>query len=324
MSFFSGKRRFQSSSSTSADRARLRVERTRRLKLEPLEERHLLSATSPTGDAYSNAIKYGPYVRGGEALYQIMNQHGGAAGGVADTSTQGMGGSAAADYAQRYLFDGDSVQLYLRSNGNFASFQQELAKLGVDLGPSDASLQVVQADVPYSKIDAVAALPQIVSMNPIGRATTHSQGRAVNQADISMRGETLRLATQVTGAGQTVGVLSDSVSQVGNGLLDSYNTLDLPGNVAVIEDFPTGTDEGRAMLELIHDIAPNAGLAFATAFTGQLGFAQNIDAAAHDRRRDGDCRRRVLFCGTVLPTWCDRSGDQARRRCQYSLLQFRR
>jgi len=247
------------------------------LKLEPLEERHLLSATSPTGDAYSDAIKNGPYARGGEALYQIMNLYGGATGGVADT-TQGMGGSAAADYAQRYLFDGDSVQLYLRSNGNFASFQQELVKLGVGLGPSDASLQVVQADVPYTKIDAVAALPQIVSMNPIGRATTHNQGRAFNQADVTMRGEYFRVATQVTGAGQTVGVLSDSVSQRGNGLLDSYNTLDLPGNVAVIEDFPTGTDEGRAMLELIHDIAPNAGLAFATAFTGQLGFAQNIDA----------------------------------------------
>ena len=56
----------------------------------------------------------------------------------------------------------------------------------------------------------------------------------------------------------------------------------IPNNpVNVIQDDPAQTDdEGRAMLENIHDIAPGANLQFATAFISELGFAQNITALA--------------------------------------------
>ncbi|MES1263863.1 MAG: S8 family serine peptidase, partial [Peristeroidobacter soli] len=52
--------------------------------------------------------------------------------------------------------------------------------------------------------------------------------------------------------------------------------------VTVLEDFPARSDEGRAMLQIVHDIAPKAKLGFATANTGQLGFANNIRALAGD------------------------------------------
>ena len=52
--------------------------------------------------------------------------------------------------------------------------------------------------------------------------------------------------------------------------------------VVVLEDFPGRTDEGRAMLQIVHDLAPKAKLGFATANTGQLGFADNIRALAGD------------------------------------------
>ena len=49
--------------------------------------------------------------------------------------------------------------------------------------------------------------------------------------------------------------------------------------VNVLQDDPFGgTDEGRAMLEVVHDLAPKASLAFATADTGIFGMAGNIRA----------------------------------------------
>ncbi|MEI9956416.1 MAG: hypothetical protein WDM90_08975 [Ferruginibacter sp.] len=66
-----------------------------------------------------------------------------------------------------------------------------------------------------------------------------------------------------------------------------------PGNpfgfttpVTVLQDFATGTDEGRAMANIVHDLAPGAQLFFATANVGgQPGFAQailNLRAAGCD------------------------------------------
>ena len=79
----------------------------------------------------------------------------------------------------------------------------------------------------------------------------------------------------------TVGVLSDSVNQFAAAWPTRSTTGDLPANVNVLQDGPAGsTDEGRAMLENIHDIAPGAGLAFATADGGEVGFANNIRALA--------------------------------------------
>jgi subtilisin family serine protease len=51
----------------------------------------------------------------------------------------------------------------------------------------------------------------------------------------------------------------------------------------VLDDSETnGEDEGRAMAQIVHDLAPAAAISFATAFTGELDFAENIRAlAAH-------------------------------------------
>jgi len=58
-------------------------------------------------------------------------------------------------------------------------------------------------------------------------------------------------------------------------------THDLPV-VNVVQDFGgpgnPGTDEGRAICQIIYDEAPRCNLAFATAYVSEVGFANNIIA----------------------------------------------
>ena len=87
------------------------------------------------------------------------------------------------------------------------------------------------------------------------------------------------------GAGITVGVLSDSFntaylntsSPPATTAEQDVATHDLPV-VHVLRDFPGGTDEGRAICQIIYDEAPQCGLAFATADSSEVGFANNIVA----------------------------------------------
>ena len=74
------------------------------------------------------------------------------------------------------------------------------------------------------------------------------------------------------GTGIKIGVLSDGVTN----LAASQAAGDL-GPVTVLPGQAGASgDEGTAMLEIIHDMAPGAQLYFATAFNGITSFAQNI------------------------------------------------
>ena len=100
-----------------------------------------------------------------------------------------------------------------------------------------------------------------------------AQGSVSSQADITHRTAVFRGLTGFTGIGVKVGVLSDGVSH----LADAQLSGDL-GAVTVLPGQTGAGDEGTAMLELIHDIAPGAQLYFATANTTLLTFASNIRA----------------------------------------------
>lgn len=105
-------------------------------------------------------------------------------------------------------------------------------------------------------------------------AVTVSQGSVLSEGDRTHAADTARTKYKVTGTGVKVCALSDGVDS----LEASQASGDLPADVDVLTGQEGGGDEGTAMLEIIHDLVPNAKLGFATAFTSEASFADNIRA----------------------------------------------
>lgn len=123
-------------------------------------------------------------------------------------------------------------------------------------------------------------LPLITSApKPTPTPTPAPRGGNVSQGDQTHRAALARTTFGVNGGGVTIGVLSDGVET----LARAQARGDLPGNVIVLPGQsgtePAGVqDEGTAMLEIVHDLAPGAQLMFATGFGGINQFANNIRA----------------------------------------------
>lgn len=143
---------------------------------------------------------------------------------------------------------------------------------------------VVQTDDPR-RLEALAARADVRSIAPEPEAIK-SAGAVANQADVSIRANLARSDFGVDGTGVRIGVLSDSINDNIGGVIAGGNLTgttpqlsgDLPSSIRVLDDGPGGgIDEGAAMMELIHDLAPGADLSFASAFTSYAAFAANIN-----------------------------------------------
>lgn len=104
------------------------------------------------------------------------------------------------------------------------------------------------------------------------------QGSVETEGDITHRTLDARGAFGVDGSPLKIGVLSDGVTN----LAASQATGDIPPTcgtppcMTVLSGQAGSGDEGTAILEIIHDMAPGASLYFATADNGITSFAQNI------------------------------------------------
>jgi Subtilase family len=165
--------------------------------------------------------------------------------------------------------------------------------------------------LPVSQLDAATSLSELHAIRAaMSRTRT---GAVTSQGDFAQHSDTVRSANALTGAGVTVGVLSDSFdcyaqyAAPNSGVPASgysgyaYNgftataatdvsTGDLPSTVNVLEEAPCFEygapiltplgDEGRAMLQIVHDVAPGASLAFYTADNSEQDFAAGIGKLA--------------------------------------------
>ncbi|GAB2479238.1 S8 family serine peptidase [Jatrophihabitans fulvus] len=190
-----------------------------------------------------------------------------------------------------------------------AAFRARAAAAGLAVTATDAATGTLEGYVATSAIRSVAAVAGTGTIKMVPRPTSHtgsieSQGVAFQRIDKV-------LAKGVDGKGVTVGILSDSYDtatetytgepltihaqqDIASGDLPGYGNPKYPTPVVVIQDLPAaggGHDEGRAMAQIIHDIAPAAKLCFATAFAGEIQFADNIRRLADPA---GKCKADVV------------------------------
>jgi subtilisin family serine protease len=165
-----------------------------------------------------------------------------------------------------------------------ASLSRSLASLGAE--DINAAGPLISARVPVAALGKLAALLSLEYADPVLAITSAaSQGKVRSQGDDALNADVAR-ASGLDGTGVTVGVMSDSYNCNPPAFLagaptstaaQDVTTHDVPPNVQVLDNGPCpGTDEGRAMVQLVHDVAPGASQKFHTAFNSLRNFADGI------------------------------------------------
>lgn len=145
---------------------------------------------------------------------------------------------------------------------------------------------LVSARVPVNALGQLAGLAALRSARPVLAIAEALPPQAISQGDVSMNGPAARAAAGVDGSGITVGTLSDSFAcnpaafQPGaptSTFAQDLSNDELPADTQILDNGACpGTDEGRGMAQLIHDVAPGAAIRFHTAFNSEFDFAEGI------------------------------------------------
>lgn len=202
--------------------------------------------------------------------------------GRANRSLLASAGAAGTAFPQlRFSKDGGSVLVHITAQ-SVATLLPSLLSRGFVTVAAYPDLHFVEGMLPVSQlaagsqgVEALAAqglLGVLPSYQPLTRA-----GVVTSQGDIGMEATRARATRpkNLDGTGVRVGVLSDSFNAL-NGAATDIATGDLPATgVQVLLDDGT-TDEGRAMCQIVHDLAPGSPLAFSTANGGEGDFANQI------------------------------------------------
>jgi subtilisin-like proprotein convertase family protein len=167
------------------------------------------------------------------------------------------------------------LRLYLYLDEGYVAddLELELEALGCDLEVFERRFHIVQVWVPYRAVGKIAALPPVRRI-AFAETPYRRTGSKTSEGDAVMRADIARPLFAVDGTGLRVGAISDGVDSLSVAVASG----DLPSNVQVIRTYQGSATqaEGTAMLEIIHDLAPGAGLAFSTAFPTSLVFIQSV------------------------------------------------
>jgi len=180
-------------------------------------------------------------------------------------------------------FDGRIV-IDARATGSGEDLLADLRHLGLAQGVRAGN--VVSGLFPLAALDKAVALASLRSIAASPRPIAHT-GSITSQGDIALRVAVARGVHGVDGTGVKVGVLSDAYDTL-NGAASDIVSGDLPVDGVLVlngESTLCGAvifciDEGRAMLQIVHDMAPGADLLFHTGLGGNASYANAITELA--------------------------------------------
>ncbi len=224
--------------------------------------------------------------------------------------------SLAAEGPGSLLREGNRVLVEVRFDHGAAASVDDLRAAGAKVLNVSPRYQTVTVAAKPSELPRLSGVPRVSAatevLTPFTSESTCPSGEVVSEGEQRLHaGEETGEAREVfgiDGTGVTVGVLSDSFNQAteaadGSGEIatrqsDDVAAGDLPGfantcpgegtPVEILDDSESeGEDEGRAMAQIVHDLAPGADLAFATAFSGETAFAENIETLAKSPAEGG-------------------------------------
>ncbi|HEX6665127.1 MAG TPA: S8 family serine peptidase [Solirubrobacterales bacterium] len=210
----------------------------------------------------------------------------------------------AADGPGSLLRRGGRVVVNVRFAGGAIAGLADLKDAGGRVLSASRRGQTATVAAAPATLPELAEVPGVASVSAVRAPVTRGGcegGAAISEGMGQLKVDQARETFGLRGAGVTVGVLSDSFDTaveaadesgpVATTALSDVVSNDLPGpagtcsgqqvSVDVLDEGPNeGTDEGRAMLQIVHDLAPHSPLAFATAFESEESFAQNIEELA--------------------------------------------
>jgi subtilisin family serine protease len=193
--------------------------------------------------------------------------------GITQLSAKGLEASSLSNPLVK-VDDFANIQSYIYLNETNLENINVLKTLQVRIEIINRNWNIVRAWVPFDKFSDIANLDFVKSITPPDYAV-RMIGSVTTEGDAILRADEVRNVLGIDGSGATLGVISDGVDS----RADAKATEDLPANIEINPNLPGSGDEGTAMLEIVHDLAPGAQLAFSGPNTS-LEMASSINFLA--------------------------------------------
>jgi hypothetical protein len=203
---------------------------------------------------------------------------------------------------------GSRVVVTARVSSTAPAVVHTLRDAGAQILTTSARYGMITVAVAPADLERIAALSPVRSVMPALQPLTAAEGGAGpsspaipsvltcpwgsvrSEGDSQLHADHARSAFGIDGSGPKVGIISDSFNTATSAVThasDDVSNGDLPGAgnpcgftspVQDLLDSPGGSDEGRAMAQVVHDLAPEAPLAFESAAAATVTFPQAVSA----------------------------------------------